>query len=288
MPSVQTSVASAALAGVLALASASGSMLLAGGVALVLLIFTLGAVRSAPVTSVRPMAWLALVAGLVALAWTQLADTPDLTPMVAVLGPVLVAAVVVELLRRDGRAHLTVSLSVAVSACVLAVLPVAWVALRAAPEGASSVGLAMLGVGLVSLAEALPLSRATCRVLGVAITSIAAAALVILVDGFGQEVPAVSAVVVAAFAGLMAAVSMAVVDRMEAELPPVEAQAVPVPGDSDADRLGDGRRVGVEATATAAYANRSDGAAALVPLRITLPFIAAAPAVYVLGRILVG
>ncbi|RIQ34111.1 hypothetical protein DY240_04105 [Jiangella rhizosphaerae] len=264
----------------LALASASGSTLLAGGLALVILIFTLGGVAAARAGAARWSAGIALVAGLGALAWTWAEGGSDLTPMAAVLGPTLVASIVVQLLRRDGRSGLTTSLAVAVTACVLAVLPVAWLALRESGDGEYPVGLALLGVGAVGLAEALPMSRAVRRLIGVLLAALGAGALVLTTDWVGDAVPAVSAVVVATFAGLLAAVAFAAVDRLADEFTPQpEPVAVRVGGAPAAEAgTGDGAEV----------AAVPRGAAAFLPLRVSLPFVAAAPVAYVLGRIFVS
>ncbi|WP_092625164.1 hypothetical protein [Jiangella sp. DSM 45060] len=280
MPSVHASLAVAALAGVLALASASGSSLLAGGLALVILIFTLGGVAAARAGAARWSAGIALAAGLGALGWTWTEGGSDLTPMAAVLGPTLVASIVVQLLRRDGRAGLTTSLALSVTACVLAVLPVAWLALRESGDGEYPVGLALLGVGAVGLAESLPVSRAVRRLIGVLLAALGAGALVLTTDWVGDAVPAVSAVVVATFAGLLAAVAFAAVDRLADEFTPQpQPVAVQVGAAAPAETgTGDGAEV----------AAVPRGAGAFLPLRVSLPFIAAAPVAYVLGRIFVG
>lgn len=289
VPSVQASLAVAALAGVLALASASGSTLLAGGVALVVLIFTLGAVAAARVHSARWSAVVALLAAGGALGWTWAEGTSDLTPIAALLGPTLVLSIVVQLLRRDGRSGLTTSLAVAVTASVLAVLPVTWLALRESSDGQHPVGLALLGVGAVGLTESLPVSRAVRRLIGVLVAALGGGALALTADGVTDAVPAVSAVVVATFAGLMAAVAFAAVDRLSDEYTPHPvAVAVPVgaPAGTEAAATSATTEIGTGDGAEAAAVPR--GAGAFLPLRVSLPFIAAAPAAYVLGRIFVG
>ncbi|WP_157552638.1 hypothetical protein [Jiangella gansuensis] len=286
MPSLQASLAVAALSGVLALASASGSTLLAGGVALVVLIFTLGAVSAARVPAARWSAAVAVAAAGGALAWTWADETSDLTPIAALLAPTLLVSIVVQLLRQDGRARLTASLAYSVTACVLAVLPVCWLALHASPDGHYAVALALLGVGAVGLTEVVPISRAVRRLIGVLVAAVGTGVLVLTTGWVSEAVPAVSAVVVATFAGLMAAVSFAAVDRLAEEFRP---QPVPVSvsvgepagADDGSSDPGDG----VAADPGAALPR---GAAAFLPLRVSLPFVAAAPAAYVLGRIFVG
>ena len=61
--------------------------------------------------------------------WVIVGDPSELWPVAALLGPAVVAAVMIQLARRGGRQALTASLTMTVAACALAVLPVAWVAL---------------------------------------------------------------------------------------------------------------------------------------------------------------
>jgi len=219
----------------LALASVAGRTVLAAGVVVVQFVFALGGVRRASVPAARLAGWLALTVGVAGSVWTAFADTADLKPVASLLGPALVVAVVVQLARRDGRA----------------VLPVAWIALRGADGGAYAVGLGLLGVGVVAVAEAIPLSPAVRRMLAVLVATALAAGLVSLIDDMAEAVPAVGAVVVTAFGALAATSALAAVDRLGVEV-----------GDRDG--------------------------AMLVPLYVALPIVAAAPVVYVLGRILVG
>lgn len=294
MPSLSASLAAAALAGVLALASSAGPALVAAAVVLVQVVLALGGMRALGVPAVRASAWVAVLAGIVAAAWTYQSDHPGLTPLLGVLGPALVVAIVLQLLRRDDRHDLTVALAVSLTVVALTALPVLWLALRLAPEGEHSVGLALLGVGVVCLGEALPVSRAVRRFLGVIAAAAGAAGVVTLVDGFSDVVPAVSAVVVATFAGVLAAVAFAVVDRLAEESTDDEVRsAVTVPDDTTpAATVAGVPRGALEALAAGGAERGADGrgipAAALLPLRVAMPFVAAAPAAYVLGRIFVG
>lgn len=282
VPNAHASLAVAAIAGILAVAAASNAAVLAGGLALLQLIFVMGGVRSSSQPSIRAVAWVALAAGWAALAWAYLDDTSELTGPAAVLGATLVAVVVVQLGRRNGRPNLTSSLATSATAVVLTVLPVLWLNLRAVSDvGVHAVELGLLGVGVVALLDALPVSRAIRRVVGVILSAAAATALMLLISDLRDDVPPVSAVVVAAFAGLMAAVASAIVDRLEAEIPTVQESQVRVPDDRGEPDTIPGGIPAVSGTAS------STPVAAVGPLRMTLPFIAAAPAVYVLGRILI-
>jgi hypothetical protein len=240
----------AGLVAVLAVTAAAGSPLLAAAVIVVQVLFTLGGVQSSSVHEARPAAWLALAAAVGASVWTVYEGTPGMRPAAALLGPALLGAVAIQLLRRDGRPGLTASLTLTVAACALAILPVAWVALRAAESGVYAVGLGLLGVGIVGLAELMPLPVAVRRALAVLAAGGLAAGLVLVVGAVAAAVPAVGAVVVATFTALTAVTALAAVDRIGAEA--ATPDAVPT------------------------------------QLRVSLPIVATAPVAYVLGRILVG
>lgn len=286
VPSARAPLVTAALVGVLALASAAGDLTLAAGVAVVQMYFALGVVRASVSASARLAALLALSAGLGGVIWTQFDETPDLTPMVGVLGPVMLIAFVIQMTRRDGRAGLTRDLSFTVAASVLTVLPVAWLSLRASDEGAYSVALSLLGIGLVSLAEALPVSRTLRRVLGVLLAGAAAAGAVMLIGSVSDAVPPVSGVALSAFSAVMAAIAFAVVDRVSDELVPRRGTApVTVPEDTIAE--GESWHF-TDPDEPVRPAGPLPGSSALFPLAVTLPLIAAAPVAYVLGRLLVG
>lgn len=240
----------AALVVVLAAAAAVGEPLLAAGVAAVQAVFTLGGVRPAAVPAAPAAAWLALVVAVGASAWMAFGNSDGMWPLAALLGPALVVAVLIQLARRDGRDAMTRSLSLTVAACALALLPVAWLALRATDDGLYTVWLGLIGVGVAGLAELLPAPVAARRTAAVLLAGALAAGVAIAIGDVAASVPAVGGVVVATFAALTAVASMAAVDRVAAE--------------------------------------GGDSSARLVPLRVTLPIVVAAPVAYVLGRILVG
>lgn len=255
-----SSLLAAGLIGALAVGSAAGGMFLAAGVLIAQVVFVMGAVRMAPIPAANSAAWLALLVGGGATGWTAWAGLPGLSPAAVVLGLALVLAIVLQLVRRDGRSQLTASLTMTVAACVLAVLPVAWVGLRYADGGSHAVALGLLGAGVAVLADALGISAMLRRLLAVLIAAALAAALVMRLDAF-SVVPPVSAVAVAAFGAVMAIVALAVVDVLANE-----------------SRRRQGELVG---------GRPGNVAVAVTPLRVVMPIVVAAPVVYVLGRILV-
>jgi hypothetical protein len=248
---VMTSLLCTALVGVLAVAAAVGRPLLGAGVAVVQVVFTLGGVRPAAVPAARPGAWLALVVSIGASVWMIVGDPSELWPVAALLGPAVVAAVMIQLARRGGRQALTASLTMTVAACALALLPVAWVALVGANGGVHAVWLGLLGVGVVGLAEVLPIPVAVRRSLAVLLAGALAAGLIFAAEGVADAVPTVGGVVLATVAALTAVTAVAAVDRVAEEV----------------DRT---------------------TAGVLTPLRVTAPIVVAAPVAYVLGRVLVG
>ncbi len=263
------SLLAAALVGVLALGSAAGGLVLAAGILIVQFIFALGAVRVAPVPAAAESSVLALLVGAVTVGWIGWAGIPELSPVAKVLGPTFAIAVVVQLLRADGRGRLHASLSLTVAGCVLAALPAAWVGLRYADGGAYAVGLGLLGVGVAVLFDGWGVSATLRRLLAVLVAGVLAAGMVLLIGNMAAAVPAVSAVVVAAFGAVLAVAAMAGVDRLAEE------------SERSVDAAPTGRG-GVGLAAERAVA------VSLQPLRLTLPLIVSAPVVYVLGRILVG
>jgi hypothetical protein len=256
----------AGFAGLLVLASAAGPWALFVGVLVAMAVLLVGAARVVSVPLAGPATALALAAGALAAVLAVLdPDAPDLGVLAPVLGMALLAAIALQLGRRRGRDQLTGSLTFTVTATVLAGLLVTWVVLRSAPHGVVSVGVGLAGVGVVALAEALPGSRPIWRLVGIIGAAAAGAALASL-EVVRDAAPPVNVMVLAALTALLAATGCAVVDRVEQE-----AGATP------------GRR-----------ARHASGSAPLgldtgvVALRTALPLAIAAPAAYVLGRILVG
>jgi hypothetical protein len=244
------SVLAAALVAVLALAAAVGRPLLGAGVAVVQVVFTLGGVRPAPVPAARAGAWLALVVSVGGSVWMAVVDLNGVWPVAVLLALAFVAAITIQLSRHNGRPDVTMSLSMTVTACALALLPVAWLALRMAESGTLAVLLGLLGVGVAGLAELLPMPAAARRSIAILLAGAVAAGLMIVAGGVAAE-PAVTGMIVTAFAAVSAVLAIAAVDRVAAEA-----------GDSTV--------------------------IVLTPLRVTLPLVAAAPVSYVLARILLG
>ncbi len=260
----------AGLSGLLLLASAAGEWILAAAVILVQALLLLALSGIVRVPRARAAAALALVVGGISCVAVIRADTaPDWGAMAVVLGLAVLGAFVAELVRRD-REQLVESLGLTTTAVILAGLLVGWVALRTAPDGTVSLGIAAAAVGVAGLVEALPGSRALIRTLAVLIAA-GVAALIGGLDVVADAAEPVNVIAVGAFAALLAAVSFGVVDRIVED---VVEEALPV--GAPAGRGGRRRR------------KASVGGTAEMLLRASLPLCLAAPVSYVVGRIMVG
>ncbi|MGZ4614727.1 MAG: hypothetical protein ACXV4A_04135 [Actinomycetes bacterium] len=102
-----------------------------------------------------------LVAGAAALAADVLVVVRDerhpLAPLAIVLGLTLVAALLMQLLRRDGRPRVTTSIVATTSLAVLAVLGAAHLGADLSRGGAALVVVAALAAGAVTALAAVPL-----------------------------------------------------------------------------------------------------------------------------------
>jgi hypothetical protein len=250
-------VAAAGLAGLLLVASLAGELSLAVAVIVAQVLLLVALSRFVRVPAARAASVWAMLAGAVAVVLVAYDSEETALGLVApVLGLGFLGGIVLQLARRHGRNELTLSLTFAVTALVLAALLVPWVALRTTPNGAAAVAIGLAGVGVANLAETVPGTRAMWRLVGVIAAAGVGAAL-----GSMQRIetvaPPVNVMVLAALTALLAAAAGAVVDRVEGEA----AETSPPP-----DSAG----------------------ASILSLRVVLPVVFAAPAAYVLGRILLG
>lgn len=243
--------AAAGLTGVLLLGSVAGETTLALAVMVVQVVLLAGLVRHVGVPMARAAGGLALLTGAAAaLTAAYRGGAAGFSLVAAILGLAFLGGIVLQLARRHGRNELTTSLTFTMTAVVLAVLLVPWVVLRTTPNGAVSVGVALAGVIAVCLVEVFPGSRPMWRLVGV-IAAVGLGALLASIQVLHDVAPPVNIMVLAALAGLLATTASAVVDRIQSESSP-------------------------------------GGTSRAVALRAALPVTFAAPAAYVLGRLLVG
>jgi hypothetical protein len=220
---------------------------------------------------------LAVGCGLVGdVAMVVRGDDPSLGPLAGVLGPGLLGAIAVQLLRRDGRARLTASVTAASTAAVLSVLGATLVAERGSTHGRTVTVVAVLAAGVATAVLAFPMRAELAEALAVPTAVLVATAIAGPVGDldFWHVLVIALAAAVLALAGRRAA-AFAAYDLAHRSL---------LPG---AEGHGGGRVAGRAARRAAAREARRTGEAILV-LGSALPFVLAAPASYVLGRLLVG
>jgi hypothetical protein len=250
-------VAAAGLAGVLLVASLAGELPLAVAVIVAQALLLLTLARSVRVPAAREATVCAMVAGAIAALIVAYSTEETALGLVApVLGLGFLGGIVLQLSRRHGRTELTLSLTFAVTALVLAALLVSWVALRTTPNGAAAVAIGLAGVAVASLAESVPGTRSMWRLVGVIAAAGVGAGLGSL-QQIDDVAPPVNVMVLAALTALLAAAAGAVVDRIEADA----GATAPTP---------------------------EPAGASILSLRVVLPAAFAAPGAYLLGRLLLG
>ena len=189
---------------------------------------------------------------------------PTTGPLAVVLAGAALASIVHQLARTDGRDRITASLSATLGAASLSVLGGALVAARDIPDGRAVTVAAVLAAGGATVAATVPLPPARFEPLVFA----AGFAQGLVGGGLVGDMPTRQVAAVAA-----AGAALGVAARRAAEyLAYEEAQR------GAADR---------QARRAAAEAGRRPAGAGML-LGSTLPVVCAAPAAYVLGRLLVG
>lgn len=182
----------------------------------------------------RSLDWLgaaggAVVAGTAALGADLLVLAADgdrpLSGVPAVLALSVLAALVHQLLRRDGRGRLVHSLAATVTLAALAVLASSYLAAEAADGGAALVAVAALPAGTVVAASVL--RRRTGRSPWLDLAAVPAAAVLALAVPLLSDLAVVPGLVIAASAALVAWVSGFVVAR-SAEPDPALAAGLPL------------------------------------------------------------
>lgn len=148
------------LAGALGLAAAGGTAALAGGILVVQALLASRSMIAPTWPTQRRSVLLCLLAAGAATAGVLLAGADDAAgPVAAVLGLAVVLALVLQLLRRDGRPALLASVTLSLTVVALCVLPVLWLATAQASGGRAGTVLGLLGVAVAGLSEAIPLPR---------------------------------------------------------------------------------------------------------------------------------
>lgn len=197
------------LAGALGLAAAVGTVALAGGLFVVQALLASRTMIAAPLPTQRRSLLLCLLAAGAATGGVLLAGTDGGGgPAAAVLGLVIVLALVLQLLRRDGRPALLASLTLSLTVAALCVLPVLWLATRQASGGRAGTALGLVGVAVAGLAAAVPLTRSLRWGLAPLAAAVLGGAGWVLVDA-GEPTGWFASVVAGALAGTAAALALA-------------------------------------------------------------------------------
>jgi len=146
------------LAGLLALASYAGPPVLLLALLLVQAVLVGGWYGFADVPGERGGVVVALgaAAGADAVLLLQDTDPPTLAPLAGVVGLVLVAALLHQLLRRDGRPELTASLSATVALGGVVALGGGYLVAREARAGVGVLAAVLAGVAVGTVLAALP------------------------------------------------------------------------------------------------------------------------------------
>lgn len=182
----------------------------------------------------RSLDWLgatggAVVAGAAALGADLVVLAADgdrpLSGVPAVLALSVLAALVHQLLRRDGRGRLVHSLAATVALAALAVLASSYLAAEAADGGAALVAVAALPAGAVVAASVL--RRRTGRSQWLDLAAVPAAAVLALAVPLLSDLAVVPGLVIAVSAALVAWVAGFVVAR-SAEPDPALAAGLPL------------------------------------------------------------
>lgn len=251
------------LAGALGLAAAAGTVPLAGGLLVVQALLASRSMAARPLPTQRRSVVLCLLAAAAATVGVLLTGGErGGGPVAAVLGLAIVFALVLQLLRRDGRPALLASLTLSLTVAALCVLPVLWLATRQASGGRAGTTLGLLGVAVAALTEALPLNRALRRVLAPLVAAVLGAGGWVLSNA-GAPPGLFAGVVAGTLAGAAAALAVAGYAAAESVFhqPPLA-----------------GRRAGSRSTRVLAALSPASGAALAVAL--------AAPSAYLLTSVL--
>lgn len=232
---------------------------------------------------------LALGAGIVGdLAMLERGSDVSLGPLAGVLGPALVAAVVLQLARTDKKGRVTASLTATISAVMLSVLAAALVAERAATHGRTVTIVAIAAAGAASAVVALTLPPLPPLPPALADSAAFTAGLAAggAAGAIAGDMDAQYVLAVATGATVLAVLGRRVATFVAWD---VAAEAARRAAASAAGGSGPapGGRASRRVQREAAKAARRSGEAMLL-MASALPVVLAAPAAYVLGRLLVG
>lgn len=259
-------------------ASLLGQTALAVAVLLAQILLVLGWFAIVDVPGKEVGALLAIGSGAAAdAAMLERGSDISLGPLAGVLGPALVLALIHQFARTDKKGRVTASLTAILTAITLSVVAAALVAERAATHGEAVTIVAIVAAGAASAVVASPLPAAVAD---------SAAMVVGLAAGGGAGLVAGdmdAGYVLGIAAG---AAVLAVLGRRAATFTAYDVAAEAARAAAGAPAA-TGRAASRQARRQAARQARRSGEAVLV-MGSALPLVLAAPAAYVLGRLLVG
>jgi len=262
------------LAGVLASLIGQTALLVPVLVAQALLVVGWYAVLGVPGRDLGAV--LAIAAGFAGdIAMVVRSGDPSLGPLAGVLGPAVAVAIAVQLVRTDGRDRVTASLTATVSAVVLSLLAATLLAERGATHGQTVTVVAVLATGSATAVLAAPLPPGMAEAPAFAVATV----LGTLAGVIAGDMDTGEVALLAAAAGLLAVAGRRAAGYVAWDLAH-PASAVPTAAAT-------GRAAGRAARRSAARDARRSGEAILL-VGSALPVVLAAPASYVLGRLLVG
>jgi hypothetical protein len=262
-------------------ASVLGQVPLAIAVALAQILLVVGWFLVLDVPGREVGGLLAIGAGITAdVAMLDRGSDISLGPLAGVLGPALVLALIHQFARTDKKGRVTASLTATMTAITLSVVAAALVAERAATHGQTVTVVAIVSAGVASAVVAAPVPAAFADgiALGAGLAAGAGAGAIAGDMDAGYVVAVAFGATVLAVLGRRAATFTAYDVAAEAERVRVAAAGAPV---------ATGRAANRQARRQAARQARRSGEAVLV-MASALPLVLAAPAAYVLGRLLVG
>jgi hypothetical protein len=273
-PGLVSAAAASAVAGVGVAASLLGQTALVAPVLAAQVLLVLGWYSVLKVPGWELGSALAIGCGFIGdIAMVVHEDDPSLGPLAGILGPAMVGVIAIQLARRDDRRRVTASVTATATATVMSVLAAALVAERGATHGRTVTVVAVLAAGVTTVVLALPVRPELTEVAAVPIGVVVAVLLGRCAGDLGSR----QLLVVAVGAGSLAWAGRRAAGFTAFDLTHQAAGGSTVGGDA-AGRAS--RRAVVR------EARRSSEA--ILVVGSALPVVLAAPASYVLGRLLVG
>ena len=207
-----TALVTAAVAGVLALAVRTDPLVVTGVVVGAQLLLATGLAGASGAG--RRGTWLVVAgAGVAGVVLVEQAPSPvDVGWLAPAAAGAVLASLVREMLRRDGRAGLVTSLATTATGGLLAVLLASWPVTESMLDGPLLACSGAAGVAVAAVAWAVPGPRGLLGPVGVLLAAVAGA---VAPELLGGDHPAAACAVVAAVGGLSAVVALTATDWWE-------------------------------------------------------------------------